>query len=242
MIGKSQKKSRKQLSSHIVCTYCDGRVIEEKIETSFKFLFIVFYRSIKKFLNCDSCDRTLVEGELKELPKEELREHQYDDGKVKMEYIERGISYEKKKTIYDTKNQLPQTKNPELLSMTIVGLMALMTKYDATLHLANSENYDYINESYQAHQLSMNTIENIILDQPKEEGKEKVLSLFKKCVAEFNKNELHFIISQSLGMTRSQFVLNYEVNELFKILLLEMNFGELGLDSAILNFRSKWNG
>ncbi len=242
MISRKRNRIRKTLPSYVICKYCEGKVIEEMEDTYIEFFFLELNKKREYFLICEACSRYLYQYELKKLPREEYKERKYTDGSIKKEYIERSDHGMIKETVYETKNKLPQTGDPELLSMTIIGVMALMSKYDTSINIRNSQNYSYIKESYKEQELSMNTIENLILEKSEEEAKLAVVALFKKCIKKFNKSELNFMMSQSLGLTKDQLVLNYKVNDFIRMLLLEMGYGELELESNIFNFRTKWMG
>ena len=241
MIGRKTTRRYVNLSTVIVCQYCQGNVHREIVESHLHLYFIKVFRLSKhETLRCKSCQRVLSDSELTRLPKKRTIESKYDSGYTQKIHIERHPDKIVERKHHDYRNMRPTTDDDQLLSETIIAIMVWAAQVDERIDLWEDQNYQYIKREYAAYSARLDILEDIIEGEKLEEGQKILLQKFSSCKDAFPSSTLNFILSQSISVTKGQLFLDVKVEDCFKQLLRMADYGELQLDSSLANFRSTW--
>jgi phage FluMu protein Com len=241
MIFTRHNKQTRDISPFYVCQYCDGNIRRETRTSYVYLLFIRLFRTAKEDnLRCKSCDRVLSKAEIKHVPVEEKRITKEDNGLVKQERLNRYPDKTIVNISYDSKNAIPHTYYPELLSSTIIGIMECIAKLDNEIVLEQMDNYHYVKDEYSDYEREIEEVAKQIRENDVETGQQYILDQYKKCKVKLGNDEIQFILNQAFSVTKEQLFLDMEVEDFFKRLLMVDGYGELRLESVILSYRSKW--
>ncbi|QXP60840.1 hypothetical protein [Olleya sp. HaHaR_3_96] len=181
---------------------------------------------------------------LRETPRntEETRSKEYQTIEVKNKDYTKKIVVEQKHnkkitTTFTKYNDNPNIEGNELLLFeTIIAILVLMKKIQNNLDIDHLINEFVKTESKDYKPLS--DVIDFINQSDMEKSNIYINQKFQDCKKEYTSKAIKYIFTTVLSPTKTLFVLNIKIETLIKELLILADYGELGLDATIAQFRT----